>query len=93
MNIPKIAAIYLTTVNLAAFIVMGADKAAAKAHARRVPERVLLIFTVCCAGAGILLGSAVFRHKTRKDGLMAMFWTVTVSEILLIAAIYSGALF
>lgn len=93
MTVVEAAATCLGALNLAAFIIMGADKAAAGSGRRRAPEKVLLAFTVCGAGAGILLGGALFRHKTRKDGLMALFWTITTAEILLAAAVYSAALF
>jgi len=57
--------IYLLAVNLALFILMGADKRAAKLQAWRVPEKTL--FTVALIGGAIggTLGMYAFRHKTK----------------------------
>lgn len=59
------ACIYLTTVNLIAFILYGADKAKAKRGAWRIPEAVLIGLAFLGGAAGAWLGMLVFRHKTR----------------------------
>lgn len=61
----KILVGWLIAVNLLLFFVMGADKAAAKARRRRVPERTLLALAVVGGSAGGILGMLAFRHKTR----------------------------
>lgn len=69
MSLPLVlknaALAYLPAVNLLLFAVMGADKAFARRHRRRVPERTL--FTLCLLGGGVggVLGMLCFRHKTR----------------------------
>ena len=63
---------YLILVNLAAFILYGADKALAKRGARRIPERTLLLWAWIGGSIGAFLGMRLFRHKTKK----AYFWTV-----------------
>ena len=58
--------IYLCIINLAAFFCMGLDKLLAKWQARRIPERVLLMFAFLFGSVGSLFGMYLFRHKTRK---------------------------
>lgn len=60
-------AIIVVVINLIAFILMGIDKAKAKRHKRRIREAVLLGLAVCGGGFGILIGMAVFRHKTNAS--------------------------
>ena len=62
----KLLICWLILINLALFILMGEDKAAAKRNHRRIPESTLLGMAVIGGGAGGLLGMLLFRHKTRK---------------------------
>ena len=50
--------------NLAAFALMGIDKAKAKAGAWRIPEKTLFLVTALFGGLGGTLGMSFFRHKT-----------------------------
>ena len=59
-----VAAILLV-MNLAAFALMGIDKAKAKAGAWRIPEKTLFLVTALFGGLGGTLGMNVFRHKTK----------------------------
>ena len=92
-NFETLITVYLTAVNIAAFALMGADKATATRKRRRVPEKTLIIIAFMAGGAGILLGCGAFRHKIRKQGLMAVFWTIFIAEIIAAAAVYSGGIF
>ena len=58
--------IYLLIINAAAFMIMCLDKQLAKLHKRRIPEAVLLGTALSGGSVGILLGMALFHHKTRK---------------------------
>ncbi len=58
--------IILSVLNIVSFILMGADKLCAKKGGRRISERTLLTFAFFMGGTGVLIGSAVFSHKTRK---------------------------
>ena len=59
-------AVYLLAVNLAAFVLYGADKRRARIPgARRVPEKTLFALALLLGSAGALLGMRVFHHKTR----------------------------
>ena len=55
----------LVVMNLAAFALMGIDKAKAKAGAWRIPEKTLFLVTTLFGGLGGTLGMNVFRHKTK----------------------------
>ena len=55
----------LVVMNLAAFALMGIDKAKAKAGAWRIPEKTLFLVTALFGGLGGTLGMNVFRHKTK----------------------------
>jgi uncharacterized membrane protein YsdA (DUF1294 family) len=60
------AAACLSAANLAAFLLMGWDKARSKRRgARRVPERVLFSAAALGGCPGAILGMLAFRHKTR----------------------------
>ena len=56
---------YLILINLAAFLLMGADKSKARRHRWRIPERTLFLCAVLGGSAGAIAGMWFFRHKTR----------------------------
>ena len=58
--------LYLSIINAAALLIMFLDKQFAKQHTRRIPEAVLLGTALSGGSLGILLGMALFHHKTRK---------------------------
>jgi uncharacterized membrane protein YsdA (DUF1294 family) len=72
--------IWLALINIIALAAMGYDKSLARGghatlghstngrrrtHARRVPERNLMLLALAGGSAGALLGLYLFRHKTR----------------------------
>jgi uncharacterized membrane protein YsdA (DUF1294 family) len=65
-----IALIYLSAVNLAAFIAAFSDKRRARSGAWRIRERTFLLLPLAGGGLGVLAGFLVFRHKTKHAGLM-----------------------
>lgn len=57
--------LWLLAVNVAAFVMMGLDKAKAKLGAWRIPEKTLLLTAAVGGSVGAILGMQLFRHKTR----------------------------
>ncbi|MEN6411218.1 MAG: DUF1294 domain-containing protein [Veillonellales bacterium] len=51
--------------NFAGFIMVMLDKRRAKLHEWRIRERTFFLWALAFGAAGILLGTYVFRHKTR----------------------------
>ena len=72
----------LLLINLIAFALYGIDKAKAKRHAWRIPERLLLTCGLL-APVGSGLGMLVFHHKVRK----AYFYLAIFAGFILWAAI------
>ncbi len=61
-----ILATYIFIINLAAFTVFGYDKRISKAScARRIPEKTLFLLSALGGACGMLVGMALFRHKTK----------------------------
>ena len=57
---------YLAVINLIAVFITAYDKNAAIQGKRRVPERILFLFTVLGGGPAMYLTMLIIRHKTRK---------------------------
>ena len=55
---------YMLIMSLILFIMMGIDKARAKAGGRRIRERTLFILAALGGALGGVLGMSVFHHKT-----------------------------
>lgn len=72
----------LLLINLIAFALYGVDKAKAKRHAWRIPERLLLTCGLL-APAGSGLGMLAFHHKVRKG----YFYLAVLAGFILWAAV------
>lgn len=57
--------LYLLTVNVTAFALMGMDKRRAVRHDWRIPEKTLFLSAILGGSIGAILGMRHFRHKTR----------------------------
>ncbi len=57
--------IYLAIVNIAAFILFGADKKKAQKGAWRISEKALFLSALIGGSVGAILGMFLFHHKTR----------------------------
>ena len=82
-TIRTILYIWLIGVNLALFLVMGADKRAAKRRSRRVPENSLLALAVLGGSVGGILGMLIFRHKTRHPAFYIGYPAILLIELAL----------
>ncbi len=60
-----ILAIYIFVINLVTFIVCGYDKSISRSGALRIPEKSLFLLSFAGGACGMLLGMALFRHKTK----------------------------
>ncbi len=81
-----ILVIYLTIVNILAFILYGIDKKKAEKNKFRISEASLITIAVLGGSIGAFLGMKVFHHKTKKKK-----FTVTVplfAVLLVICSIY-----
>ena len=77
--------VILVVMNLAAFALMGIDKAKAKAGAWRIPEKTLFLVTALFGGLGGTLGMTFFRHKTKHWYFKLGFPALLVIQIVLLA--------
>ena len=75
--------IWLIGINLALFLVMGADKRAAKRRSRRVPENSLLALAILGGSVGGILGMLIFRHKTRHPAFYIGYPAILLVELAL----------
>ena len=85
-------AAFLVVMNLAAFALMGIDKAKAKAGAWRIPEKTLFLVTALFGGLGGTLGMSFFRHKTKHWYFKYGFPALLVVQIVLLALVLPGLL-
>jgi uncharacterized membrane protein YsdA (DUF1294 family) len=76
---------WLALSGLLGFFLMGFDKQRAREAGRRTPERTFFTLALIGGTFGILLGSLVFHHKTKKDSFIGI--------ILVCAALWLGGLF
>ena len=63
-------------ISLITFILYGVDKRRAKRGKWRIPERVLIGFSLLGGGVGGWLGMKLFRHKTRHWYFVVGFWAL-----------------
>ena len=67
--------------NIAVFFLMWKDKQAAINRGWRVPENVLLLFTLLGGTPAMLLARKLFRHKTVKGSFVLRLYLVIVLQI------------
>lgn len=76
----SVALAYITLINLFAFGLFAADKRAAIAGRRRVPERVFLTLGAVGATPALLVGTRAIRHKTRKEPFRTLLIALAVLQ-------------
>ena len=76
---------WLALMNIALFVLMGRDKAAAQAGARRTPETTLFALAVLGGSLGGTLAMVFFRHKTRKIAFRIGFPLILIIHFLIAA--------
>lgn len=82
----KYVLIYLAAVNVLLLVLMGLDKARAKSHKWRIPERTLFLVALLGGSLGGVLGMLLFRHKTRHPVFVWGFGILLVLHAALVWA-------
>ena len=77
MDITAVYAIYLLAISIVTLFLYGMDKVKAQHRAWRIPEKMLLLFSLIGGAFGGFIGMKVFRHKTTKE-----HWYFTLVNIL-----------
>ena len=77
-------ALYLPA-SLAAVLLYGIDKAAARRDRRRIRESTLHLVALAGGWPGALLARRAFRHKTRKQPFSAVLWGCMALNVALVA--------
>jgi uncharacterized membrane protein YsdA (DUF1294 family) len=78
-----IVAGYLILMNVIGLLVMGVDKAKAKNHAWRIPERTLFLVSVLGGSVGTWAGMYLFRHKTKHWYFVVGMPAILVAQIVI----------
>lgn len=78
---PKNIVIYLTVINLLAFLAMWWDKRRAQKGEWRISEAGLFGFVLLGGGIGGIAGMYLFRHKTKKMKFVIGFPVILCIEI------------
>ncbi|WMS42210.1 DUF1294 domain-containing protein [Acuticoccus sp. MNP-M23] len=83
---------FLLAVNLAGGLVFVADKRAAVADRRRVPERMLLTLAALGASPAMIFLTSRIRHKTRKEPFRTLLRAILGVQIVAIAVYGANAI-
>ncbi|MRU16460.1 DUF1294 domain-containing protein [Roseovarius sp. A21] len=81
-NLFEFALIWITAINIAAFLWMALDKRAARKRRRRIPERRLLWLAALGGTPGIFAAIHGFSHKTRKQPFRRYLFTILAVQII-----------
>ena len=85
-NVDRALAV-LIAANGLAFGLFWFDKIQAQAHGSRVPERLLLVFSLA-GGLGAWMGQHILRHKTRKEPFRTLLGLVILIHLAGVAALF-----
>lgn len=80
--------IYLTIVNIIAFIVYGVDKWKARKNQWRIAEKKLLFLAIIGGSVGALAGMYIFHHKTLHKKFTVGVPVILILQIIFIYGIY-----
>jgi len=80
----QLLGLYILTVNLAGFLLMGVDKRRARRERWRIPEKTLFLPAALGGAVGCMLGMRVFHHKTRHWYFKLGMPTILVVQLVLI---------
>jgi len=77
-KIPVVVALAYSVMSVAAIMLYGIDKSAARNDRQRTPENTLHLVGLIAGWPGALIAQDLFRHKSRKTQFQAVFWTTVV---------------
>ena len=75
---------YLLIVSVLSSIITVHDKLAAKRRTRRVPEKILLLFSALGGSAAMYITMLIIRHKTRHPKFMIGIPVILALQVCLI---------
>lgn len=80
---------YAVIINIVTLVAYAMDKAAAKAKARRTPEKTLLLLTIAGGWLGAMVGIYVIRHKSQHLRFILTAWAATIIHAVLFGYLLS----
>lgn len=75
--------LFVIVMNVIGFAVMGIDKAKARKHKRRIPEKTIFVISILLGSIGTFAGMYAFRHKTRHMKFVIGIPLILVVQIVL----------
>ena len=78
---------YLIVLNLLAFLLMGLDKAKARRHRWRIPEKALFLSAILGGSIGAIAGMQLFRHKTKHASFRIGMPCILILQLALAACL------
>lgn len=79
----KIINIYLLSINIYQFLLMGIDKLLAIKKKNRISEKTLLLNSLIGGSIGSIIGMYTFRHKTKKLKFQILYPLFLIIHILI----------
>lgn len=75
---------YFLAISVLSCLITVHDKLAAKRHARRVPERVLMLFAALGGSVSMYATMLIIRHKTKHLKFMAGIPLIMAIQVLIV---------
>jgi uncharacterized membrane protein YsdA (DUF1294 family) len=76
--------VWLFLCGFAGYLLMGFDKSRARSGGWRIPEKTFLTLALIGGSFGVLAGSSVFHHKTRKSPFIEVIFLLAIGWIVLL---------
>lgn len=80
----KYIILYLFSINVVGFLLMGMDKRRAMKNLWRIPEKTLFFTSLAGGSIGSILGMQFFRHKTKHTSFVIGMPCILLFQIALI---------
>lgn len=90
MTIEQFIIGYFIVINAVTFLAYGLDKAQAKSHRWRTPEKTLWFLALIGGSLGALIAMNQFRHKTKKLSFQLPLIIIIAAQV---AAVYGAYYF